>query len=106
GNFGASGGALTRERGCPCPPPERFESSVRGTPFPATLHRLSKPAASCGSGGSRDRNQAARSASVVKLSPQPHSPATFGLAKVNCSFSPAFRKSIVVPSTRARLSAS
>src|SRR5690606_1038466 len=32
------GWALTRERRCPCPPPERFESSVRGTAFPATLH--------------------------------------------------------------------
>src|SRR5690606_18287518 len=50
--------------------------------------------------------QAARSASVVKDSPQPHSAATLGLAKTNCSFSPDLRKSIRVPSTRARLSAS
>src|SRR5690606_40685138 len=29
--------ALSRGRRCPCPPPERFQSSVRGTAFPATL---------------------------------------------------------------------
>src|SRR5690606_35087800 len=37
------GVALTRERRCPCPPPERFESSARGTAFPATLRCNSKP---------------------------------------------------------------
>src|SRR5690606_39991445 len=44
----ASGLALARERRCPCPPPERFESSARGTAFPAPLRGRSKAAASCG----------------------------------------------------------
>src|SRR5690606_17611518 len=50
--------------------------------------------------------QATLSASVVKLSPQPQAAAALGLLKVNCSFRPCFRKSIRVPSTRGRLSAS
>src|SRR5690606_31467294 len=41
------GCALSRERECPCPPPERFESSASAPPFRATLRRHSKPAASC-----------------------------------------------------------
>lgn len=50
--------------------------------------------------------QAALSASVVKLEPQPHSPATLGLRNRNCSFRPCLWKSISVPSTIGRLSAS
>ena len=37
---------------------------------------------------------------------QPHSPATLGLRNTNCSFRPCLMKSISVPSTSARLSAS
>ena len=36
-------------------------------------------------------------AHTVKLSPQPHSPFTFGLRNRNASFSPCFTKSISVP---------
>lgn len=48
----------------------------------------------------------ALSASVVKLSPQPHSAVAFGLLNVKVSLSPCLPKSITVPSTRARLLAS
>src|SRR5215472_18155182 len=41
-----------------------------------------------------------------KLSPQPHSPLTFGFLKRNASFSPCFTKSTTVPSISARLAAS
>src|SRR6202008_1132064 len=41
-----------------------------------------------------------------KLSPQPHSPLTFGLRKRKASFSPSLTKSTIVPSTRSRLSRS
>src|SRR5690606_36996618 len=50
--------------------------------------------------------QAARSASVVKLSPQPHSAAARGLAKTNSWFRPLRTKSMVVPSTIGWLVAS
>src|SRR3546814_9406465 len=49
-------------------------------------------------------NYAARSVSVVKLSPQPHSAATLGFSNTNCSFRPCLRKSMRVPSTSARRS--
>src|SRR5690606_11610890 len=51
-------------------------------------------------------DQAARSASVVKLSPQPHSAAALGLANTNSWFRPLRTKSIVVPSTIGWLVAS
>lgn len=63
--------------------------------------------------GKQQRGQAPRpgpdqalSASVVKLSPQPHSAVAFGFLNVNVSLSPCLPKSISVPSTRPRLSAS
>ena len=45
-------------------------------------------------------------ASVVKLSPQPHSAVAFGLLNVKVSLRPCLPKSITVPSTSARLLAS
>ncbi len=48
----------------------------------------------------------ALSASVVKLSPQPHSAVAFGLLNVKVSLRPCLPKSITVPSTSARLLAS
>lgn len=56
-------------------------------------------------GGARGRIQAL-SASVVKLSPQPHSAVAFGFLNVKVSLRPCLPKSISVPSTSARLSAS
>ena len=48
----------------------------------------------------------APAAQTEKLSPQPHSPFTFGLRKRKASFSPCFTKSTIVPSSSPRLAAS
>ena len=56
-------------------------------------------------GGRQNRPQAL-SASVVKLSPQPHSAVALGLLNVKVSLRPCLPKSITVPSTSARLLAS
>ena len=47
-----------------------------------------------------------KAAQTLKLSPQPHSPLTFGLRKLKASFSPSLTKSTSVPSISARLSRS
>src|SRR5690606_13293542 len=69
------------------------------------LARLS-PVSTAGRLGPGAPAQAARSASVVKLSPQPHSAAARGLAKTNSWFRPLRTKSMVVPSTIGWLLAS
>src|SRR5437762_9615247 len=51
--------------------------------------------------GARGSIRAASSGlQTEKLSPQPHSPLTFGLRKRMASFSPCFTKSTIVPSDR------
>src|SRR3546814_2069316 len=52
--------------------------------------------------GSRVARSAAGRFQTVKLSPQPHSPLTFGLTNLNASLSPCFWKSSVMPSSIGR----
>src|SRR5690606_2699625 len=79
-----------------------------GGSLSARASRGASPPGGRASGAQRARSapQAALSASVVKLSPQPQAAAALGLANTNSWFSPLRTKSIVVPSTIARLAAS
>src|SRR3546814_9624754 len=65
--------------------PPRSQRTYTHFPNPTLFRSRAEPCSASA------RLYAARSASVVKDSPQPHSAATFGLLNTNCSFSPALR---------------